>query len=93
MLKTCHCGVSREIRKWPWICGRCSYLYKSAEDEGTYVGEKPQGLGDVIAVTLARLGIKKKKNCRCPQRQEALNKFGQGVVDKARKAAMWLHPR
>ena len=53
------CGVRLRVKTWPINCS-CKHA---------------TGLGDTLAAFFKRIGIKPKKGCKCPQRQETLNRW------------------
>lgn len=85
------CG--REARHpravYPYLCA-CGY--RTASDGS---GERVviRGIGDVVSVGLSRIGVKKRKGCKCYQRQVWLNQLGSAAAKSLKRAARWMHPR
>ena len=88
------CGRTRRAKVFPYRCS-CHTTYLSKID---YILPKEigNGLGDVIAKGLKKVGIRRRCGS-CSRRQALLNKIGRrvkhAVLPIVATAALWLHPR
>ena len=86
-----HCDLCNKDRKtpsvWPLNCA-CGRVYLESGE----IIEPLRGFGDWVAWLLRRLFIRKRKGCKCGQRQRALNLFGREMWRRVRVCCLWLAP-
>lgn len=68
------CGFKIRSGVYPVRC-RCGYIDKGGHNiDGPNHTGKSRGLGDTVAKLAAAVGIKKRKGCKCEERQDKLNR-------------------